>query len=219
MLSLFNKKKVNIHSVSIPDLGWAKSKNDDSVIEWINPEHTIVISIHFFDASPDIPTIKNMEQLRTFFRNRVSSSHGGLIEVELSGSNLHPLVRTIFKFSQTPKGVLYLASITLPFKTCNFILNVQAAEYNTIGMRETLIAKKLVSNGTLVTDQNGYVGWTCDPYDNNFKNGLLMNKSENKIYDNEFPNHALTQVRDLITQLENGLEYGSELERLQPFEK
>ena len=40
--------------------------------------------------------------------------------------------------------------------------------------------------------------WNEDPYDKNFKKGITMNKSENKKYDSQFPNHPLSQARKFL---------------------
>jgi hypothetical protein len=105
MFSLFKRKKININSVSIPDLGWTKTKNERSIIQWINPEQTIAASINFFELPPDIPTIKNVDALRNFYRHSISNINGGLIEVELSQKGKISFVKTIFKLPQEHSGM------------------------------------------------------------------------------------------------------------------
>ena len=219
MFSLFKRKKIGIASVSIPDFGWTKTKNDKSIIQWINPEQTIAISINFFDLPPDLPTIRNIDKLRNFYRQSISIINGGLIEVELLQKSKISFVKTIFKLPQENSGTTYIASLTLPFKTCSFVLKVQAAEAGMTGMREALIANRLISTNIISVDDNGYSNWFSDPYDSNFQGGLLMNKSEQYNYDTEFPNHPLTQARQLIEQIENGLQWTTELETIPAFDK
>jgi len=219
MFSLFKRKKISIASVSIPDFGWTKTKDDKSVVQWINPEQTIAISINFFELPPDIPTIADTEKLRNFYRNSISNVNGGLVEVDLSKKDKISFVKTIFKLPQEHSGITYIASLTIPFKNCSFVLKVQAAEVGMTGMREALIGDRLTSINIISVDENGYSNWFSDPYDSNFKGGLLMNKSEQDNYDNEFPNHPLTQARKLIKQIENGLKWTSELETVPAFDK
>lgn len=217
MFSLFKRKKINIRSVSIPDLGWAKTKNEPSIIQWINPEQTIAVSINFFELPPDIPTIKNVEALRNFYRHSIPGVNAGLIEVELSQKDKLSFVRTIFKLPQEDAGMTYIASLTLPFKTCSFVLKVQAAEIDITGMREALIANRLIS--TNILSANGYSDWSSDPYDNSFQSTTLMNKSEEDRYDNEFPDHPLTQARQILKQIEDGVKWSPALETLPQFDK
>lgn len=216
MFSLFKRKKINISSVAIPDFGWTKTKDEKSIIQWINPEQTIAISINFFELPPDIPTMKNVEALRNFYRQSISNINGGLIEVELSQKDKISFVRTIFKLPQEHSGMTYIASLTLPFKTCSFVLKIQAAEIGITGMREALIADRLISTNVISVNENGCSNWSSDPYDNSFKSTALMNKSEEYRYDNEFPDHPLTRARQILKQLEDGLNWSAELETLAP---
>ena len=41
-------------------------------------------------------------------------------------------------------------------------------------------------------------GWFKDPYDKNYKKGILMNLSENMEYDAMFPQHPLSETRNFI---------------------
>ena len=219
MFSFFKRKKIGIDAISIPDFGWTKTKSDKAIIQWINPEQTIAISINFFELQPDIPTIKNIETLRKFYRHSISNVNGGLIEVELSQKDKLPFIRTIFKLQPGQSGMIYLASLTLPFEACSFVLKVQAAEVGPTGMREAVVADRLISTNVISIDENGYSNWFCDPYDNAFQGGVLMNKSEQDDYDVEFPIHPLTQVRQLLKQIESGLQWKSELETIPVFDK
>ena len=219
MFSLFKRKKISISSISIADFGWTMTKDGKSVIQWINPEQTIAVSINFFEIPPDIPTITNIDILRKFYRDSISKVHGGLIEVELSKKDKISFIKTIFKLPQEHTGMTYIASLTIPFETCSFVLKVQAAEIGATGIREALIADRLISTNIISLGDDGYSNWSVDPYDNDFKGGALMNKSEHYIYDSEFPNHPLTQARHLITQIENGIQWKPELETLSAFDK
>jgi len=219
MFSLFKRKRISISSVSIPDFGWTKTKEDKSIIQWINPEQTIAISINFFELPPDVPTMRNVEVLRSFYRQAIADVNGGLIEVELSKKYKLSFIKTIFKLPQEHSGITYIASLTVPFKNYSFVFKVQAAEIGLTGMRDALIADKLIREKVISLDENGYSNWFADPYDKHFKGGLLMNKSEQIIYDNDFPDHPLTQARLLLNQIENGWQWNSELEGIPAFDK
>ena len=214
MFSFFKRQKVSINSVTIPNFGWTKTDDTKSKIQWINPEQTVAISVNFFNLQPDIPTIKLIDTLRNFYRNSITSINGGLIEVELKKIANIPVARTIFKIPQEPSGMTYIASLTIPFETCSFVLKVQGFEDGITGMRDTMVANKLLGKGDLTIGENGYENWFSDPYDSNFTDGTLMNKSEQTIYDKDFPSHPLTLVRTIINKIESELTFNSDVEKL-----
>ena len=84
MINIFNRTKSDINSIIIPDFGWDRQKEDKSIIQWINSKQTIALSINYFDTKPDLPSIKNVDIVRDFYREQVSQANGGLIEVDFS---------------------------------------------------------------------------------------------------------------------------------------
>lgn len=217
MFSLFRKQKANIHSIGITDLGWTTVQNNTSIIQWVNPAQTIAVSVNFFDLPPDIPTVKDIHLLRSFYRNNISGVNGGIIEVDLSQQDHLTIIKTLFKIPQAGAGITYLASLTLPFKTCSYVLKVQAAETGPTGMRETLIMNQLLASQPSASMEQILSEWSVDPYDPEFKEGNLMNKSEDEGHDASFPNHALTQARKIIAQIKNDIKTGPEIGKLLPF--
>ena len=214
MLSLFNKKRITIESVSIPDFGWPKVKGDSSIIQWINPDQTIAISINYFDIVPDIPTVKDVNVLRAFYRNIIAEINGGLIELELYKRQQFDIVKSIFKIPQKPSGMTYIGSLTIPFSTCSFVLKVQAVESGATGMREAVVVNKFLSTGNFDD-----ATWSSDPYDKEFKTGSLMNKSEVQSFDIDFPDHPLSQVRTLLGEIEEGLKWESAVKKLRTLDR
>jgi hypothetical protein len=214
MFSLFNRKKVTIQSVSISHSGWLKSKDNDSIIQWINPDQTMAVSVNFFDLPPDIPTVSDLEVLRNFYRTSISNVHGGLIQADLLKIHEVPSAKIIVKLPQEPSGMTYLASLTIPFENCSFVLKIQCAEVGPTGMRDALIADELLASGEVKFGDNGLDHWFFDPYDNSYKSGTLMNVSEQEMYDSRFPDHPLTQARKWISNLEKNVIFSPELKKL-----
>ncbi|WP_265430026.1 hypothetical protein [Chryseobacterium sp. YIM B08800] len=200
MSNLFNKKEpqVTINSVSVPDFGWNKVEENDSRIVWVNPEESTLISLNFFDIQPDLPTIKNLDFLKDFYRNSISEANGGVVEVSLLTVNNVPSVKTIFKIPQPERGMTYIASVTIPFENCSFVIKIQAAEVGTTGIRDAVVLNKMLMNGEVTVGEDRLENWFEDPYNPNFKNGTLMNKSEQEKYDTEFPEHPLSVARRAI---------------------
>lgn len=219
MIKLFRRNKITIKSISIPDFGWNLEKNNSGIIQWINAEQTMALSVNFFDLQPDIPTSKNIEVLRDFYRTQIAAANGGLVEVELIQLNGIDVVRTIFKIPQEPSGMTYLASLTIPFKNYSYVVKIQAPEVGATGMRDSSIAMKLMSKGEISIGEEGYEGWAADPYDSEFKVGALMNKSEAVEYDEQFPNHPLSQVRQLLPKLEQEIHFSEAVLKTDKFKK
>jgi hypothetical protein len=222
MFNFFKKSTPNIDSITLPDFGWVKETDNKSTRQWVNQEETLVLVLHFFALKPDIPTITNINTLRDFYRRGVLEAKGGLIEVEktaLTGG--YPAIRTLFKFPQQPVGMAYLASLTIPFENYSYVVTVQAPEIGATGVRDTLIFTDFIRNKPFNPENtnNLYEGWFQDPYDASLKSPCLMNKSEDSKYDAQFPNHPLSQARKLLTQLESGIGFKAECEKVKPFSK
>lgn len=217
MMNLFRKHKLHIDSISIPDFGWNNFNNDKNIKQWVNPEQSIVLSINFFDAIPDIPPTKNLDALRYYYRDQLSKQNGGIIQVDTGEIKEYKVVKTVFKVMIEEKKTIYLASLTIPFHNCSYVIKIQAAEVGTTGVRESVIGLRLLNEGKIGADEKGYIGWSADPYNPNFKEGVLMNLSEKGLYDLEFPDHPLTQARMLIHQIESEIEFGEEVGKTRVF--
>ena len=214
MFGLFNKK-VDIHSIAIKSFGWPKTKEDEHITQWINPENTIAISVNFFNIPPDMPTAKDVDVLRDFYRSRVSAGNGGIITVDVSQLNHIPVVKTLFKFPQEERGITYITALTFLFKTCSFVVKVQAAETGATGMREAFLGNKLMAGKSM---EEILSGWSSDPYDKAFKGEIMMNQSEEEQYDAQFPEHHLTKARQILTQIEKSIQWKPVINKLEPFE-
>ena len=196
----------------MPELGWEQVAKSKSIIQWINPEKTISISINYFDKSPDLPVLKDMKVIRSFFRGQIIEHNGGLIQVDLANSEKYKIIKTIFKIPQEPAGIVYLASLTIPFKDCSYVIKIQAPEMENIGDRESIILDRLKHDGG-----NSYQNLSSDPYMQSFTKGTLMNKSEEKIYDIEFKDHPLSLARKLLDEIETKITFKPELEKLKKY--
>ena len=71
-------------------------------------------------------------------------------------------------------------------------------ELGATGMRETSVYEIAKRNGKV--GPNGE-GWACDPYDAEYRRGMLMNMAEKEMYDAVFPDHPLTEARRLAKDL------------------
>ena len=121
----------------------------------------------------------------------------GLIEVKTGTTkNQKRYVYSIVKSKLEPSGVQYILTMHIDMK--DYTINVQAFfdEKGITGGRDATIMNKMISEGKIVPPNLN--GWLKDPYDENYKKGLLMNLSEQSQYDTLFPEHPLSEARRFI---------------------
>ncbi len=219
MFFKFNKPKLTIDSVQIPNFNWDLEDNTQEKKMWYNPAYPMALSLNFFAIEPDIPSIQNIEIIRQYYRAAIAQAGGGLVEVELEKLNGIDSIKTIFKIPQQPTGMSYLASYTIPFKKYSYVIKIQAQEAGMTGMRDNIIANQLMQEGIISVDETGYTGWFEDPYDPNFEGGagVLMNKSEATQYDEMFPEHPLSQCRKLMKEIAAQIQFKKEIGKAAKF--
>lgn len=221
MFKFFKKKKIkaNLHSVTIPDQGWTKVSEDDEAIRWVNPQQSALIALHFFDKEPDLPTAKDLDYLKKFYRNIAAASNGGVIETDIINLHNIPCVKNIIKIPQQETGMAYIASITIPFENCSYVVKIQADEIGITGMRDALILDRLHKAGEVEIEEENIKNWFEDPYDPDFRQGTLMNQSELEKYDPEFPEHPLSVARSLIRSTAETIIFKKEIKELPAFKR
>lgn len=218
-MSLFRRNKTDIDSISFPVFGWGLEKEEPNLKLWLNAEGTAAISINYFPAKPDLPSSQDLAVLRPYYRSQILEVKGGLIEVETLDMQGYPSIRTLFKIPQDPTGTTYLGSLTIPFAKCSYVIKIQAAEIENQGQRESNIASRLLMANDIRKKDGKYEDWAADPYSSSFKAGTLMNKSEWPDYDNEFPEHPLTQVRRILKLIGKQIEFTEAVGKLKGFGK
>ena len=142
-MSTNSKKKISVNSVSIPELGWRKEKGNNEVY-WTNPDDTITVSVNYFDETPDIPTIKDVNELTEYHRSIVEGVNGELIGVEVFRLQPFDIVRTFAKVSLAG-NLLYIGDIAIPFSTCLFTIKIRVIESDPTSDRSLTILRGLVT--------------------------------------------------------------------------
>jgi hypothetical protein len=219
MIKLFNWSKPDIKAVSLPTEDWVEGDATKSIKKWGDTDGTLEISLNFFEGEPDIPSISDIDGLRQYYRNAISSAKGALIEVELVYLHDIQCIRTILKFPQNPSGSTYLTSLIIPFAKYSFVVKVQAPELDLSGMRDSFINKKLLREEVISKTNDGYSNWFVDPYKPDHKGPSLMNRAEEAKWDLRFPSHPLTKSRKLMADIEKGIGFNQKLLDLKRFEE
>lgn len=138
-----SKKKISVNAISIPELGWRKESGNNEVC-WTNADDTITVSISYFDETPDIPTIKDVNELTKYHHDIIAGLNGELISVEVFKRQSLDVIRTLAKLPLA-EYVLYAGDLSIPFSTCLFSIKIRVIESDLTSDRSLKLLKDLVT--------------------------------------------------------------------------
>jgi hypothetical protein len=164
-----------------------------------------LVSLTYFDKPPNInASLDDIEALRAGYRAVAAHAGGAALEIEVISVDDCRGVRLILKVPQAPAGMVYIGSLTLPFRDFSYVVRVQCAEGSLSGIRDTTILAELINTGEVKfdEDQTQPTGWWTDPYDPLVGGPPARNLSELPRYDARFPNHALSRLRRILPRVE-----------------
>lgn len=93
-------------------------------------------------------------------------------------------------------GTEYTLNLNIKINGKMMLINGSFVEEGMTGIRDTAVYEMFRRENPNL--ENPFDGWMCDPYDETYKNGYLMNMSEKAEYDVQFPEHPLSEVRKYI---------------------
>lgn len=105
-------------------------------------------------------------------------------------------IYSIVKSKLEPNGMQYILTMHIDMKDHSVNIQSYFDETGMTGFRDTTILNKMINEGKITPTNMD--GWFKDPYDKNYKKGILMNLSENMEYDAMFPQHPLSETRNFI---------------------
>jgi hypothetical protein len=202
---LFGKTRVypSVESVSFDTAGHSSRDSSATMRAWSTPDGD-GLGVCFFAKPPDIPTTKELGELRSFYDAQLRPSRGATVEVSLLEVDGCRAVKTIAKIAQNPWGLTFLAAITIPFRDFSFVLKVQCEEHGTTGIREAMLIDKLLRAGAKWELIDGcFSAPGFDPY--------------NERFDGEFPMHPLSRARRAIQRLITTARVDAPIKRLPSF--
>lgn len=112
-----------------------------------------------------------------------------------------------YKKDQPWPIVTYQLNCNVKIKDVDYFVDANFAEVATTGLRDSIgfniyqnLMEKKYPDKELEFEQivESYVS---DPYDENYKQGFLMNFSENEMLDEKFPDHPLSELRKYVRWL------------------
>ena len=185
-----------------------------------NRERILEVAKEAFTRSGANASLDDIEALRAGYRAVAARAGGAALEIEVISVDDCRGVRLILKVPQAPAGMVYIGSLTLPFRDFSYVVRVQCAEGSLSGARDTIILAELIKTGEvkLDGDQTQPTGWRTDPYDPLVGGPPARNLSELPRYDARFPNHALSRLRRILPRIEATLRLAEDVKAEKRFE-
>ncbi|NOQ73181.1 MAG: hypothetical protein GQ574_14335 [Crocinitomix sp.] len=209
MLKLFKRKKEQpISKILFNNFGWHLQDNKPTFESWVNDDDSSFVSVEYFDTlffngKPKIDLVINK------IRNKVVQDfEGGIIECEAVQLKKYKVIQIITKEPQKPSGMSYIGRLIIPTFRGHYMIMIKLFEIGTTGMREAAIFPLwMKENPDFKSDENGkIIDWLKDPFDPEFRAGALMNYSEQEVFDKDFPEHPLSDLRQKLILIQNSLE-------------
>jgi hypothetical protein len=176
----------------------------ENVNEW-HDRNGVQLVLHSIGFDEALYTRLSDEVLvREYYRDNFAEQGIGIVQCDLVTVSGQRAVKTIGKKIVQGQPALYIGSLAIPMSDRSFVLSLYSQEDGITGMRDTVIFSKLsTERGDLVPDPDSgmMTGWVQDPYFPEYNGPCLRNLSESAEYDNQFPDHPLTKVRERIGEL------------------
>ena len=120
----------------------------------------------------------------------------GLIEVDSGNTKAgNKYIESIVKTVKKEGGAAY--TFTFHGKFPDGVAAVQGffEEAGITGERDTIVFEIARRENLVQIDDDGFTGWSKDPYDPGYLKGIPKNLSEDERFDEMFPTHPLSQLR------------------------
>lgn len=211
----------NVDDVQFDEAGWQQVEKKDHIQVWADDikNLTAVLSVELFTGRPEIAvSLEEINKIRFLYRDIANQSGAGLISADVIDVDGIGGIQTIFKLPQPNRGYVYVGSITVPFAEFSYVVKIQCIEKGYIGLREAVILDQLFDEGHEVDDMTGLLkGWEKDPYAPDAVFPLMPNLAEDEKYDEDFPLHALSRVRETLRKIAASLTFSALVHNAEPF--
>src|SRR5215831_7624446 len=180
---------------------WKEEQQQDSMRCWRN-SHGDVLTLSIVGSLMGFPHLSNTTAWQKYARGLAESRTAGLIEVRTSSGKNGAGMALIYKHSQKP-AYFFTGMLIVPKGDASQVWTAVAGECGTTGVREAVITAELFQSGTYSL-QDYESSWAQDPYDPGYKGvdrSLLRFVSDDDRYDERFPHHPLTRVRQTLAAL------------------
>lgn len=175
------KPSPSLNSISFDTSHYRNGGDINGARIWITPEGD-GISLDVFTDPPPFPMpLGSKAEMRDYYDRRFAKHGIHVIEVDVVIIDDVRCIWSLLKIPQKPTGMIYLASITIPFCTYSFVLKLQCKERGTTGGREVALFMRGRIDGSLSLGEDGKVVGDWNPDDHR--------------YDSDFPDHPVSRAR------------------------
>jgi hypothetical protein len=193
--------------------GWSESAPDKDMRIWHDPDGD-ALSLAFLEKGLGFPRGSDETVLRRWCRGVAESRQGGLIQARAVACEIGPSVGYIYKRMQVQHtGYAYTGTLMTYLESRSLIWTIVAVERGTSGLREALVTADLMQTGKL-TLEDYKQHWAQDPYEPGYKGVdrmILRFMSDDEVYDPQFPQHALSKVRRVMSTLPDHVRFDPQL--------
>lgn len=216
----FRKRKLHVKAVNYQPEGWIMEQSDRFERRWQCPDFRAIFQINCLAQAPDLPAkgCRQPQVLQDFFRQSALKYNGGLLQADCIQLQGLTAIKNIIKAPQA-QGMRYLGAYLFPFKRCSFGLKFITEEFEQQGLRESMMAAEFFDGQQKPSsfEAQAEAGWWKDPYDPTIRQGTPMNQAEQLAYDERFPNHPLSRLRQWMATVEEQLLFEDSIYQLKPF--
>lgn len=195
-------QRLNTVKMTMP--GWVEDALKDDIRRWRDSQGNL-LTLAFVEGSLGSLHLWDETVLQAWARQLASPA--GLIEVRALSGVLGATVGIIYKQLQMP-AYLFTGMLFVPAQEFSQVWTIVAGEHGTTGDREAIITEELFNTGQF-SIQDYESSWAQDPYDPTFRGvdkSVLRFVSDNECYDERFPEHPLSKVRQVLAALPNSVQ-------------
>ena len=175
--------------------------NDEIAISKVTDRSVNIVIINKIDNDKAIPF--DGKDLLIDGIHKSLNDNQGLIEVESGKTKRgYDYIYSIIKeLNEESLGVTYLFRMHIGNKNDTVEIMASFREQGMTGERDSFGAALAQNAGIVSFGEEGLIGWSEDPYDPQFSAGIPMNLSERPALDALFPDHPLSQARELVVAI------------------
>jgi hypothetical protein len=140
--------------------------------------------------------------LRKSFRRLAEARSAALVEANFIQSSYGPSAQMVYK-ARRELGFVFTGMLFLPADAEWLVCTVVDCERGTTGVREAVVTAQLIETGALSVGSYDEC-WAKDPYDSQYRGTSevpLRYLSDDESYDEQFPEHPLSNVRGALRAL------------------
>jgi hypothetical protein len=172
--------------------GWTEESPDPQALRaWRHEDGAVLVLTHGFLLDPDLAAFRDLA------RSLAAGSRGGLLEADRVEADAGACSTLIYKKLNVP-AYHFTGMTFVEYSGRRFLWTMVDGERGTTGVREATVTAELMKAGELTLET--YTSAWHDPYDPGFSGvdrSCMRFVSDDARYDERFPGHPLTRIREV----------------------